>query len=383
MPTTRPQRTGRLGGLANEPGEEPRATVVACPGPEFAAAARQWQGIPGIERAGNGRLWAAWYTGGAGEGPGNHVVLVTSDDDGHSWGEPVLAVVPPPGGRCFDPCLWHDPDGRLWLFWAQCGGDEWFDGRGGVWAVHTDGSAAASPRWGKARRLANGVMMNKPTVLSSGEWLLPIALWEAARKRHPELAAECRPAVYATTDRGATFARLGGPEVADRVFDEHMVVERRDGSLWMLIRVREGIAESESHDGGRTWSAGRRAALPGPGSRFFLRRLRSGRLLLVNHEPVPETPALRARLCAWLSEDDGATWPWRLSLDTRPGVSYPDGIETDTGLLYVIYDYNRGDVYALGRDREILLAVFTEEDVMTGRVSDPRARSRAVVNRVP
>jgi len=140
---------------------------------------------------------------------------------------------------------------------------------------------------------------------------------------------------------------------------------------------------AQSHDGGRTWSAGRRAALPGPGSRFFLRRLRSGRLLLVNHEPVPETPALRARLCAWLSEDDGATWPWRLSLDTRPGVSYPDGIETDTGLLYVIYDYNRGDVYALGRDREILLAVFTEEDVMTGRVSDPRARSRAVVNRVP
>ncbi|HEY3377567.1 MAG TPA: sialidase family protein [Armatimonadota bacterium] len=86
-------------------------TVLMNPGPAYQTAARHWQGIPGIERAANGRLWATWYTGGYGEEPGNHVVLVTSEDEGQSWSEPVLVVLPADGGRTFDPCLWLDPRG--------------------------------------------------------------------------------------------------------------------------------------------------------------------------------------------------------------------------------------------------------------------------------
>ncbi|MBT4816316.1 MAG: exo-alpha-sialidase, partial [Lentisphaerae bacterium] len=48
-------------------------------------AARQFQGIPGIERTAGGRLWATWYTGGVNEGPQNFAVLVTSTDDGLTW----------------------------------------------------------------------------------------------------------------------------------------------------------------------------------------------------------------------------------------------------------------------------------------------------------
>jgi hypothetical protein len=32
---------------------------------------RQFQGIPGVEVAANGRLWATWYSGGTGEGAEN------------------------------------------------------------------------------------------------------------------------------------------------------------------------------------------------------------------------------------------------------------------------------------------------------------------------
>ena len=65
--------------------------------------------------------------------------------------------------------------------------------------------------------------------------------------------------------------------------DEHMIVERGDGSLWMLLRNSGGIAQSVSTDGGRTWSDGS-LYLQGRmfrNKRFFLRRLKSGALLMV------------------------------------------------------------------------------------------------------
>lgn len=85
------------------------------PGPKYAADTRAFQGIPGLERASNGRLWATWYGGGPDEGPENYVMLATSDDDGRTWSRVQLVIDPPGEGRAFDPCLWVDPSGRLWL----------------------------------------------------------------------------------------------------------------------------------------------------------------------------------------------------------------------------------------------------------------------------
>lgn len=370
-------------------------TVLSNPGPAYYTAARHWQGIPGIERAANGRLWATWYTGAYGEGPGNHVVLVTSDDDGKSWSEPVLVVLPPAGGRMFDPCLWHDPRGRMWLFCAQSSRDQ-FDGRVGVWAIHCEDSGVAQPRFTAPRRLCNGIAMNKPTVLSSGEWLLPAAVWAFAQPHLPETAAERFSNVICSQDEGETWVRRGGADVPDRCFDEHMVVERRDGTLWMLVRTLYGIGESFSPDRGKSWTPGKPSSLHGPNSRFFIRRLRSGRLLLVNHSVPPEYAAHpeiyreRSHITAWVSDNDGVSWKGGLLLDPRTGVSYPDGVEAPDGRIYVIYDYQRGDKYADaindnlmdGKAREILMAVFTEDDVLAGRCVSPGARLKVRVNRV-
>src|SRR5262245_22008859 len=89
------------------------------PGPEYADNTRMFQGIPGLERAANGRLWALWYAGGRGEGAENYVMLVTSADDGKTWSGPRMVIDPPGDVRAYDPTLWHDPQGRLWVFWAQ------------------------------------------------------------------------------------------------------------------------------------------------------------------------------------------------------------------------------------------------------------------------
>jgi hypothetical protein len=113
---------------------------------------------------------------------------------------------------------------------------------------------------------------------------------------------------------------------------EHMIIERNDGTLWMPMRIKDGLAETTSKDGGVTWSAPVRSAIEGPGSRFHVRRLKSGRLLMVNHLGFSREGSLldqRSHLTAMLSDDEGKTWPHRLLLDDRSEVSYPDAIETD------------------------------------------------------
>jgi len=357
--------------------------IVFSPGAEYGPAARRWQGIPGIERAANGRLWATWYSGRDGEGPGNYVLLASRAPGASEWSSPALVVDPSPGRRAFDPCLWHDPQGRMWLFWAQSGETAYYDGRAGVWALRTEleTSDAETPLWLAPRRLWHGVMLNKPTVLSNGEWMFPIAVWNL---NGATLKDEARPyvgsGVAVSRDQGRTLEWRGAAaEVPCRSFDEHMIVERADGSLWMLIRTQYGIGESISTDGGRTWTRGRATPLDGPNSRFFIRRLRSGRLLLVNHHNFVG----RSHLTALLSEDDGCTWLGGLLLDERRRVSYPDGVEGPDGTIHVIYDYNRGDRWAEGRDREILLAEFTEQDVLGGRCVSDHARLRQEVNKLP
>jgi len=339
------------------------------PGPACAAAARRWQGIPGIERAAGGRLWAVWYTGGDGEGPDNYVVLVTSEDDGGTWSGPKLVIDPPGKVRACDPCLWRDPVGGMWLFWAQS--YQWFDGRCGVWSVRCEDPDNRRPTWSPPRRIGNGIMLNKPTVLSTGEWLLPAAVWDCEEPKLPDLAGERYSNVICSADQGRTWHRRGRADVPDRTFDEHMIVERRDGSLWMLVRTKYGIGQSVSNDRGATWSPGSPSTIPGPDSRFFLRRLRSGRLLLVNHHRFEG----RSHLTALLSEDDGATWPASLLLDARRNVSYPDGVEAGDGRIFVIYDRERQ------KEKEILLAVFREADVLQGRCVSADTRLKEVVNR--
>ena len=350
--------------------------IILSPGPEYGGETRNFQGIPGIERSRGGRLWAAWYGGGDTEGPENYVMLVTSNDDGKTWSDLKLVIDEPGPVRAFDPCLWIDPTGKLWLFWAQA--SCLWDGRGGVWAVTTDQPDEENPTWSSPRRLAHGVMMNKPTVLKDGTWLLPAASWIIATKK-------CVPAfefdlgeligsnVVASTDQGNNWELLGQAQIPEVACDEHMIVERKDGSLWMLARTEYGIGESISLDKGKTWSPGKPSWLRHiKKARFCIRRLASGNLIFINHNsPDGKT---RSHLTAFISRDDGRTWEGELLIDARKGVSYPDITQSENGDIYCIYDYSRQD------KMEILMAVFNEEDIMNGS-DKPEFRARVLVNK--
>lgn len=243
------------------------------------------------------------------------------------------------------------------------------------------------------RMQRNGFMMNKPLVTSKGEWLFPCAIWcdtsgSVPSERHG-LENEQFSNVYASTDCGKTITLRGHADIPGRSFDEHMLVEKKDGALWMLVRTFKGIGESFSTDGGYTWTPGRNSHIDGPCSRFFIRRLKSGRLLMINHYNFDQRIDLddimnqgnvkswkgRSHLTAMLSEDDGETWPYTLLLDERNEVSYPDAKEADNGYIYVTYDWERVT------QREILMARFTEDDILRGKILSPEGKLRVLVNK--
>ena len=350
---------------------------------EFLSAGRKWQGIPGIERTKGGRLYACWYSGGKTEQPGNVIIIEKSDDDGATWTDGFALVQhDDPEVRCFDPTLWIDPMGRLWAFWTQSW--QYYDGRDGVWAAVVSEPDAENVVFETPRRLADGLMMNKPIVTKDGKWVMPSALWSCgyfeAREEHPELDDKRLANVYVSEDAGKTFEWRGGVDMPDRAFDEHMVVELEGGRLWMLVRTTYGIGQAFSSDGGHSWQEIGPSGHTGPNSRFFITRLKSGNLLMINH--INPTYSMgegkyktRNNLMAMLSEDDGKTWHGGLMLDSRDQVSYPDGTQAEDGRIYIIYDWQRY------KAREVLMSVFTEEDVLAGRPVSGKARFEILVNK--
>ncbi|NCA10352.1 exo-alpha-sialidase [bacterium] len=338
-----------------------------------------------MESTKKGRLWTCWA--GGQDGPNAYLLASYSDDQGRSWRDPVFVIDPQAHGLEMGTrlgSLWCDPKGRLWLFFHQSVG--MFDGSCSNWFVRCDDPDAEKPVWTEPVSIGFGASLNKPIVRTNGEWILPVSLWERWHVDKPfadcyrELDAVRGANVFVSDDEGGHWRYRGGNIFKDSCFNEHSVVERQDGTRWMLSRCMKEIAQSFSTDGGKTWQP-QTTFFPHVNSKAVFRRLQSGNLLLVRHGTVFDTPPKdgtqqteewnwgkgRSHLTALLSTDDGKTWPGRLLLDERHPVSYPDIAQTPTGDIYVHYDRDRGGA------AEILFARFREEDVLA---ADEAAESR-------
>ena len=309
----------------------------------------------------------AWYSGGLAEGSiENYCLLSVSDDLNRTWSPPVLVVQGKQGVRTGEPLPWLDPGGRLWLFWNEIHPDK---ARRGTWAIRCDSPDVpiAQLHWTEPQFVGGGIVLGKPLVSRSGAWLAPLDV-----RNDSPLASQIgknMAGVSVSTDQGVSWTWRGGWRLADDVndFDEHCIVERGDGSLWAVLRVKAGLLQSTSSDEGRTWSDPI-PFLTGTRTRAHLRRLNSGRLLLLYHDG-PAHPGKsgvsyrREALTAFLSNDEGKTWPKKLLLDPRNRVSYPDATQTPDGRIFVTYDYSR---YNTGC-KEVLATSFTEDDILQNR----------------
>lgn len=308
----------------------------------------------------------------------DNFVLLARKRPGAEWEKPFLVVENVEGVRTFDEVLWIDPLGRLRLYWAQA--HMHMDGKEGVWESVCDQPDAEQPVFSRPRRLCDGIMLNKPTVLGSGRWLYTVARCPL-KPFHPMNVGtvifndpdeqQRNAQVYASDDNGCTVSLLGQARFSKSDFFEHMLYECSDGSLRMLSRSAPVLYESVSRDGGITWSNQRPTQIGNPCSRFHVRRLMSGRLLLINHRNFIG----RNNLYAQVSQDDGKTWNDGLLLDERSQVSYPDAVQDAEGLIHIIYDHDR---YG---SMEIMMAQITEEDILTGTIVSPDSKLKICIDR--
>eukprot|EP01048_Picozoa_sp_COSAG05_P001538 COSAG05_NODE_52_length_23775_cov_49.471110_13_plen_445_part_00 len=319
-----------------------------------------------MEATRGGRLWTCWA--GGEDGPNAYLLCSCSDDMGATWHDPVFVIDPqatrpghPMGTRLGS--LWCDPLGRLWLFFHQslCN----FDGQNSNWYVrcdHPDGDVG-SLQWSEPVHIGLGASLNKPIVRANGEWILPVSLWERWHIDEPfadlyrELDAVRGANVFVSDDEGAHWRFRGGLQFQDSCFNEHSVVELPCGTLWMLSRCMQEVAQSYSTDGGSTWSP-QSSAFPQISSRCAFRKLASGSFLLIKHgQSMTEMTESRSHLTAFLWRADEPAWSGGLLLDERAGVSYPDACQAPNGDIFVHYDFDRTGA------AEILFARFREEDI--------------------
>lgn len=346
---------------------------------------RTCSGVASMTIAPGGRLWVAWYTGTTPGAkietcPNAYVVVSTSGDGGKSWKE-VVAIDPDSDGplKAVDPRPWVDPQGRLWINWhVTINGISYKHQFKKAWAITTDDADRECPVWSEPRYIADGVMLNKPIVLPTGDWMF------AAHDRKSVQIGLLKAVV--SEDNGQTFKMRGQVEAShDTHAIEPMPVERKDGSLWMLIRTGnagdletpQGIAESFSSDRGFTWSKPTPSTIKHTASRFYIGRLQSGNLLLVKHSAIDVDLASvgkkqRRELTAFISQDDGRSWSTGLLIDERVGCTYPDAQQAADGTIYLVWDYQRSS------EQEILLTAFREDDVLA---ASAEARARVKSNR--
>ncbi len=361
----------------------PLARILPGPGFEYADENRVWQGIPGIERAANGRLWVTWYSGDEGEGAmGNYVLVSTASGFEKSWSKP-LVIVGPAGTRLGDPLPWIDPKGRLWIFWHQLTGKTGTTPLlRGTFAIRTDDPGSATPTWSEPFLVASdGILFGKPIVRADGAWVAPYFI--NGKPEWSDKVAGKETGTLISTDEGSSWTWLGGCSVPEdlRNFSEATLTQRKNGDLWTVIRTSMGLRESTSTDGGLIWSDP--TPLPGfekgPSTRACMRQLASGAFILVYHDaPANQSGSFgRAMLTAWLSDDEGLTWPHKLLIDGRSGVSYPDVTEAPDGRILLIHDLGR----YRGGEKAILVSAFREADIRAGKIVSADSKLNSVVNR--
>lgn len=330
---------------------------------------------PGITVSPGGRLWVTFKTGDIGEDEDNCTVVVTSGDKGESWSKPVLAVDIAGPVRTNDPGIWTDPNGKVTLMFGQvCG---FWDGRGGLWTMSAENGNEETTKWSEPVRLCDGYTKNKPFVTKDGKWLYLIEHmgpkgWRGRYAKgapmdpvliHPK--PELNHAnVFVSGDQGKTLRYLGQSLIPEKVktFQEHMIVEKKDGTLWMLGRTTYGVGEAFSKDQGQTWTEMAPAkGIAGPSSRTFFQRLASGNLLLIKNGATIDQPSERTHMTAYLSKDDGATWPYQILLDDR-ATSYPDAAQDKDGVLHIVHDFERHGAKIVSYHR------ITEADIRAGKI---------------
>lgn len=284
-----------------------------------------------------------------------------SDDNGKTWKSSPLLPNGPTVKISNERALIRTKNGAVILVFMNLASErkwKWDkkrnspapDSRLDVWSMRSldDGKT-----WIDAQRIMKGYCgaIRDMIQTRSGEVVVTV---------QPLLIKEARHATqpYISSDDGKTWTAgqlldFGGRGHHDGSV-EATLTELRDGRLWMLLRSNmDDFLSTTSSDKGLTWTKMKPADIGASSAPAILKRLASGRLLLVWNQLYPEGKTTyerrsgnysqsagswhREELSIAFSEDEGKSWtpPTVIARKAKTWISYPYVLERHPGEIWI------------------------------------------------
>lgn len=303
----------------------------------------------------DGTLLASWFGGSWEKDPNVAIWLCRCDLQGR-WGKPYI-ISDVFGIAMWNPVLFRCPDASILLFYKVGHTIP-------AWKTYVVRSLDEGTSWSDPRELVDGdatggrgPVKNKPIILSDGKTIVAPAsvedetTWQAF--------------VDISKDNGLTWHRSElvpvrfashNQQMIDQPFNRHRLWgkgiiqptlwEDDDTTLHMLCRsTSSAVFQSDSFDGGLSWSLAYDMGLPNNNSGLDLVRTPEG-ILILCYNPTTNTPnyhkGSRTPLVLDYSKDNGKSWKRLATLEDGPGgFAYPAIIVNKKREIYVSYTHNR------------------------------------------
>ena len=291
----------------------------------------------------NGDFYLVYY-GGEGEYATATGVFGSRLKRGESaWSTP-RKIASDPFHSVGNAVVWEAPDGLVWLFYVVRYGEVWSTSRVAA-KVSSDGAET----WSDASLLVleeGTLVRNRPIVLSTGEYLLPLyremgADTESTSAETYSYFLRYDPKTKTWTPSGRIASPKGNlqPAPAELSLGNLVAYCRRAGDY--RPETVGYVVRSESRDGGRTWSEGRDSAFPNPNAAVDLLKTRKGNLLLIFNDSMSR----RTPLTVALSPDLDRSWPVRRNIAEGDGdYGYPMALQAKDGSIHVVFTSDRRSV---------------------------------------
>jgi hypothetical protein len=280
----------------------------------------------------------------------SQAALVRSTDGGQSWSAATPVAIDHPDIGIQDPSIMQMRDGTLlanFFRWKVRREEPYGYGADGI-GVYVVRSTDNGQTWSKDFTwvgLPPGIgewLSTTDSILElpNGELLIPVYENNVAEG---ELGGH-RALVMRSTDKGLSWepwGQIGYDPFNFLYFEEPTIAYLPSGKIVCVLREdkrKECAWQSDSWDGGRTWSLPRR--LPVWGHPSHLLPLQSGRLLLTYGY---RRPPYGIRAC--ISSDDGQTWDLQHELVIRADgentdLGYPSSVQLANGQILTSYYFH-------------------------------------------
>jgi hypothetical protein len=263
-------------------------------------------------------------------------VLVRSKDGGNSWGAPELVYKKEYGVQ--DPSVRKLKNGTLISSFFQWNWVKEHPFNHSVVGTFVLGSSDGGKSWDKDAALVKtpgyeGAAISEPVLeLSDGELLIPLY------KRGASFVMRSR-------DKGRTWkdlAVVGNDPFGNVSFGEPTLCQAKSGKIICMMRPPSDrtLFQSESLDGGKTWSLPRQTDIWGFPANLLT--LSDGRILLGYGY---RRPPYGVRAC--ISEDEGKTWNLQEEIIIRQDglhgdLGYPSSVEVGPNRILTAYYFHTG-----------------------------------------